>query len=38
MRVRMGMSDDDCAAGTDVHLTDEGADGAGGRLAGARTF
>ena len=34
----MGASDDDWAAGTDVHLTAEGTEGAGGRLAGARAF
>ena len=38
MRVRIGASEEDCAAGTDVHLTGEGTDEAAGRLAGASAF
>ncbi len=36
--MRIGASDDDCDAGTEVHLTGEGTADDGGRVAGARTF
>ena len=36
--MRVGASEEDCAAGTETHLTGEGTEGGGGKLAGAKTL